>query len=128
VNINEVPLKTRLEAANEEFSRRYYRRVYMSRTGTRAYPSQELYKDLYACAGNHGLFAIALWAYFSNLHEHKSDRGDHMSGERLEEIWRRRDIYARIGGLSVQHHYVEDVGHLLQHIEELAHHRGPFVA
>jgi hypothetical protein len=57
-NINEVPLKTRLEAANEEFSRRYYRRMDMARSGMQPYPSQELYKDLYTCAGNHGLFAI----------------------------------------------------------------------
>jgi hypothetical protein len=67
-NVYEMPLKERFEKANEEFAAAYFRKVQLARTGERSYPGHELYVDLYRAAGNHGLFALALWAYFCALH------------------------------------------------------------
>ncbi len=69
MNLNERPLKERFEGAYEEFSEVYNSKLRDATTGARPYPPQELYGDLYACAGNHNLFALALWAYFARLHD-----------------------------------------------------------
>jgi hypothetical protein len=68
MNIYELPLKERFEAADREFSVIYYEKVQAAQAGVRPYPSQEFYEDLLSAAGNWGLFGIALWAYFRVLH------------------------------------------------------------
>ncbi len=75
VSVNERALRERFAAAYEEFSAVYTAKIQDASTGARAYPSKELYKDLYTSAGNHGLFAIALWAYFRRLHEAPGGHG-----------------------------------------------------
>jgi hypothetical protein len=132
VNINELPLTTRLEAANEEFSRRYYRRMDMARSGTRPYPSQDLYKDLYTCAGNQGLFAIALWAYFWKLRKDtKEDEWQRKVGvlgmgdlKTLEIIQKRAILLSSRASLGwnareCSHFLDEAIPYLLHRIEEL---------
>jgi hypothetical protein len=46
----------------------FSRKARLARAGSRFYSASEFIDDLYAAAGNHGLFAEALWAYFKLLH------------------------------------------------------------
>jgi hypothetical protein len=68
VNINEMSLKERLEAADREFSGIYFRKMRLARAGIQFYPAEDLYADLLTVAGNWGLFALALWSYHRALH------------------------------------------------------------
>ncbi len=68
VNVNELPLQVRFEAAYGEFRAVYLRRMRDAHSGVRPYPSHELYRDVYAAAGNWGLFAESFWTYFWALH------------------------------------------------------------
>jgi hypothetical protein len=67
-NSYEMPLKERFEAARVDFVTTYSRKARLARAGTRSYSASEFIDDLYAAAGDHGLFAEALWAYFKLLH------------------------------------------------------------
>jgi hypothetical protein len=61
LNVDEPPpLAERFEQAYAEFSEVYNRKAREARSGTRFYSEEEFLEDLYACAGNHGLFAEAL--------------------------------------------------------------------
>jgi hypothetical protein len=68
-NIYERPLQERFDAASLDFVTTFLRKARLARAGTRFYSSSEFIDDLYAAAGNHGLFAEALWAYFKLLHK-----------------------------------------------------------
>jgi hypothetical protein len=66
------PLYERFERANRQFSATYRRKLRHVRTpGGPSYPFFEIRNDLYAAAGDHGLFAQALQAYVSVLVEAK---------------------------------------------------------
>jgi hypothetical protein len=54
------PLKERFERAERQFSRTYLRKLRHVRLGVAPYPYFEMLRDLYAAAGDHGLFAEAL--------------------------------------------------------------------
>ena len=60
---HEVPLKERFERANRQFSRTHSRKLRHVRSGVAPYPYFEIRRDLYAAAGDHGLFAEALRDY-----------------------------------------------------------------
>jgi hypothetical protein len=62
------PLKERFERANRQFSETYSRKLRHVRLGIAPYPYFEIRRDLYAAAGDHGLFAEALGAYILMLH------------------------------------------------------------
>jgi hypothetical protein len=68
LNINEVPLRERFEAAYKELSPVYLRRVKEARSGTRPYTGSELYRSFYTVAGNYHLCVESLSAYFWPLH------------------------------------------------------------
>ncbi len=59
-----MSLAERFEAASEEFAASYFPKTRLSNSGIRFYSSAEFSKDLHAAAGDYGLFAAALWAYF----------------------------------------------------------------
>ena len=65
---HEVPLGERFERANRQLTYTYRRKTRLARVGVEIYPLFELRLDLYAAAGENGLFAEALWAYFLMLH------------------------------------------------------------
>jgi hypothetical protein len=67
-NIYQMPLPERFEAASRDFVITYSRKARLARAGRRSYSASEFIDDLYGAAGNHGLFAEALWAYFKLLH------------------------------------------------------------
>lgn len=52
MNINELPLQVRFEAAYGEFRPVYRRKVRAALSGEQPYPSHELHRDVYAAAGN----------------------------------------------------------------------------
>ena len=62
------PLKERFERANRQLTYTYRRKTRLARAGVETYPLFELRLDLYAAAGENGLFAEALCAYFLMLH------------------------------------------------------------
>ena len=62
------PLKERFERANQQFSEIYLAKARLHRKGLRTYTNVEFWQDLSAAADGHGLFAVALWAYFRVLH------------------------------------------------------------
>jgi hypothetical protein len=64
----------RFEAAYGEFRPVYRRKVRAALSGEQPYPSHELYRDVYAAAGNWGLFAESFWTYFWALHGHEEGR------------------------------------------------------
>jgi hypothetical protein len=66
-NIYEPPLKERFDRANQQFSVTYSRKMRHVRLGVCSYPYFEIHRDLYAAAGDHGLFAEALKAYILML-------------------------------------------------------------
>jgi hypothetical protein len=68
LSIYEPPLKERFDQANQQFSEIYFRKARLARAGVRPYSGDEFIHDLYAAAGDYGLFAAALWAYFRMLH------------------------------------------------------------
>jgi hypothetical protein len=74
VNVTELPLQVRFEAAYGEFRAVYLRRLRDAHSGVRPYPSHELVRDVYAAAGNWGLFAESLFAYFRILYGHEEGR------------------------------------------------------
>ena len=63
------PLKERFERANRQFFQTYSRKLRHVRMGIAPYPYFEIRRDLYAAAGDHGLFAEALGAYILMLSE-----------------------------------------------------------
>jgi hypothetical protein len=63
-NVDGTPLNERFEAAAGELAAVYFDKARRAKAGERPYPGWELYEDLYRAAGNHGLIAEALWAYF----------------------------------------------------------------
>ena len=67
MNIYEPPLKERFERANRQFAATHSRKLRHARTGVCSYPYFEIRQDLYAAAGEHGLFAEALKAYILML-------------------------------------------------------------
>jgi hypothetical protein len=66
-NIYEPPLRERFERANRQFATTYRRKLRHVRMGVCSYPYLEIRRDLYAAAGDHGLFAEALKAYILML-------------------------------------------------------------
>ena len=68
-NIYEPLLKVRFERANRQFSATYCRKLRHVRMGVCSYPYFEMRRDLYAAAGDHGLFAEALMAYILMLND-----------------------------------------------------------
>jgi hypothetical protein len=66
-NFYEPSLKERLERANHQFSVTYSRKLRYARLGVCTYPFFEIRRDLYAAAGDNGLFAEALKAYMLML-------------------------------------------------------------
>ena len=66
-NIYEPPLRERFERANRQFATTYRRKLRHLRMGVCSYPYLEIRRDLYAAAGDHGLFAEALKAYILML-------------------------------------------------------------
>jgi hypothetical protein len=67
-NVYGMQLKERFEAASLDFVTTYSRKARLDRAGRRPYSASEFIDDLYGAAGNHGLFAEALWAYFRMLY------------------------------------------------------------
>jgi hypothetical protein len=65
------PLYERLDRANRQFSATYRRKLRHVMMGGPSYPYFEIRNDLYAAAGDHGLFAEALKAYVLVLLESK---------------------------------------------------------
>ncbi len=66
-NIYQMPLKERFEAASRDFALTYVPKARMARQGVRFYSGDEFIRDVYSVAGDHGLFAEALWAYCGML-------------------------------------------------------------
>jgi hypothetical protein len=67
-SIYERPLNERLEAASKAFATTYSRKARLARASRRRYSNSEFNRDLYRVAGDYGLFAEALWAYFRLLY------------------------------------------------------------
>jgi hypothetical protein len=67
-NVYQMPLAERFEDASLDFVRTYSHKARLARAGKRSYSASEFIDDLYGAAGNHGLFAEALWAYFRMLY------------------------------------------------------------
>jgi hypothetical protein len=67
--IYEGPLKDRFERANRQFALTWFRKMRHARLGIASYPYFEIRRDLYAAAGDHGLFPEALGAYISLLNK-----------------------------------------------------------
>jgi hypothetical protein len=65
------PLYERFDRANRQFSEAFLRKSRLARLGVHPYPNSEVYLDLFAAAGNHGLFAEALWNYFLMLNHER---------------------------------------------------------
>jgi hypothetical protein len=68
-SIYEGPLYDRFEQANRQFALEWSRKMRHARLGIAPYPYFEIRRDLYAAAGDHGLFAEALGAYILLLNK-----------------------------------------------------------
>ena len=83
------PLKERFERASQQLKYTCRRKTRLARVGVETYPLFELRLDLYAAAGDHGLFAEALQDYFLMLHgpTARSKAGDLPISDVLRSWW-----------------------------------------